>query len=168
MHSRTNSTESPTRPKLSQPRAKDHHKGEAGYSGKGNAQTQQKEKDDVARASTILRSPKAEKKQKSSVKKREDLSRDDLLFLLSVLEGELQVMYCPALYSKLKDTPPSTPIIPSTTNICCFYIKKTPYTVWYRTNMNCSIQNHPQISYNSCQTGNMIFVPRGTHKADKS
>ncbi|KAL9867943.1 filamin A-interacting protein 1-like [Geothlypis trichas] len=90
MHSRTNSTESPTRPKLSQPRAKDHHKGEVGYSGKGNAQTQQKEKDDAARASTILRSPKAEKKQKSSVKKREDLSRDDLLFLLSVLEGELQ------------------------------------------------------------------------------
>lgn len=110
MHSRSNSTESPTRPKLSQPRAKDHHKEEAAYSGKGNAQTQQKEKDDVAQASTILRSPKAEKKQKSSAKKREDLSRDDLLFLLSVLEGELQVMYCPTLHSKWKDTPPSTPI----------------------------------------------------------
>lgn len=108
MHSRSNSTESPTRPKLSQPRAKDHHKEAAGYSGKGNTQTQQKEKDDVAQASPILRSPKAEKKQKSSVKKREDLSRDDLLFLLSVLEGELQVMYCRNLYSKLKDTPPQT------------------------------------------------------------
>lgn len=117
MHSRTNSTESPTRPKLSQLRAKDHHKEEAGYREKGNAQTQQKEKDDVARASTILRSPKAQKTQKSSVKKREDLSRDDLLFLLSVLEGELQVMYCPALCSKLKYTPPSIPIISSTTNI---------------------------------------------------
>lgn len=111
MHSRSNSTESPTRPKLSQPRAKDHHKEEAGYSGRGNAQTRQKE-DDVAQASTILRSPKAEKKQKSSVKKREDLSCDDLLFLLSVLEGELQVMYCPTLYSILKDTPPSSPHSP--------------------------------------------------------
>ncbi|NWV34297.1 FIL1L protein, partial [Grantiella picta] len=90
MHSRSNSTESPTRPKLSQPRPKDHHKEEAGYNGRGNAQTRQKEKDDAAQASTTLRSPKAEKKQKSSVKKREDLSRDDLLFLLSVLEGELQ------------------------------------------------------------------------------
>ncbi|NXK69081.1 FIL1L protein, partial [Sylvietta virens] len=90
MHSRTNSTKSPTRSKPSQPRAKDHHEEEVGYSGKGNAQTRQKEKDDVAQASTILRSSKAEKTQKSSVKKREDLSRDDLLFLLSVLEGELQ------------------------------------------------------------------------------
>ncbi|RMC11902.1 hypothetical protein DUI87_11029 [Hirundo rustica rustica] len=33
---------------------------------------------------------KGREKTKSSVKKREDLSRDDLLFLLSVLEGELQ------------------------------------------------------------------------------
>ncbi|XP_053827982.1 filamin A-interacting protein 1-like [Vidua macroura] len=90
MHSRSNSTESPTRLKPRQPRVKDHHKEEVGYSGKGNAQTRQKEKDDVAQASTIPRSPKAEKKQKSSAKKREDLSRDDLLFLLSVLEGELQ------------------------------------------------------------------------------
>ncbi|NXU14632.1 FIL1L protein, partial [Pardalotus punctatus] len=90
MHSRSNSTESPTRPKLSQPMPKDHHKEEVGYNGRGNAQTQQKEKDDAAQASIILRSPKAEKKQKSSVKKQEALSRDDLLFLLSVLEGELQ------------------------------------------------------------------------------
>ncbi|NWV12882.1 FIL1L protein, partial [Ptilonorhynchus violaceus] len=90
MHSRSNSTESPTRPKLSQPRPKDHHKEEAGYSGRGSAQTPKTEKEDAAQASTILRSPKTEKNQKSSVKKREDLSRDDLLFLLSVLEGELQ------------------------------------------------------------------------------
>ncbi|NXY14195.1 FIL1L protein, partial [Atrichornis clamosus] len=90
MHSRSNTTESPTRPKLSQPRPKEHHKEAVGYSGRGNAQTRQKEKDGVAQASTILRSPKAEKKQRSSFKKREDLSRDDLLFLLSVLEGELQ------------------------------------------------------------------------------
>ncbi|NXC16585.1 FIL1L protein, partial [Corythaeola cristata] len=91
MRSRSSSTESPTRPKLSQQRPKDHHKEEAGYSGRGNVQKRQEE-DDVAQASTILRSPKAEKKQ-SSFKKREDLSRDDLLFLLSVLEGELQVIY---------------------------------------------------------------------------
>ncbi|NWV21814.1 FIL1L protein, partial [Origma solitaria] len=90
MHSRSNSTKSPTRPNLSQPRQKDRHKEEAGDNGRGNAQTQQNEKDDAAQASIILRSPKAEKKQKSSVKQREDLSRDDLLFLLSVLEGELQ------------------------------------------------------------------------------
>ncbi|XP_008498152.2 filamin A-interacting protein 1-like isoform X1 [Calypte anna] len=90
MHSRSKSTESPTRPKLSQQRPKDHHKEEVGYSGRENVQGRQKEKDDVAQTSTILRSPKAEKKQRSSFKKREDLSRDDLLFLLSVLEGELQ------------------------------------------------------------------------------
>ncbi|XP_075370247.1 filamin A-interacting protein 1-like [Mycteria americana] len=89
MHSRSNSTESPTRSKLSQQRPKDHHKEEVGYNGRGNVQRRQK-KDDVAQASTVLRSPKAEKKQRSSFKKREDLSRDDLLFLLSVLEGELQ------------------------------------------------------------------------------
>ncbi|NXK86902.1 FIL1L protein, partial [Formicarius rufipectus] len=90
MHSRSNSTESPTRPKLSQPRPKDHDKEEAGYSGRGNVQKRPKEKDNGAQAGTVLRSPKAEKKQRSSLKKREDLSRDDLLFLLSVLEGELQ------------------------------------------------------------------------------
>ncbi|NXU54478.1 FIL1L protein, partial [Turnix velox] len=90
MHSRSKSTESPTRPKLSQQKSKDHHhKEEACYSGRGIVKRRQKE-DDVAQASTILRSPKAEKKQRSSFKKGEDLSHDDLLFLLSVLEGELQ------------------------------------------------------------------------------
>jgi len=69
-------------------------------------QRRQKEKDDVAQTSTILRSPKAEKKQRSSFKKREDLSRDDLLFLLSILEGELQVIYCFILHPRLKHTPP--------------------------------------------------------------
>lgn len=97
MRSRSNSTESPTRPKLSQQRPKDRHKEEAGYSGRGNVQRRQEE-DDVAQASTTLRSPKAEKNQRSSFKKREDLSRDDLLFLLSVLEGELQVICCLILY----------------------------------------------------------------------
>ncbi|XP_025968218.2 filamin A-interacting protein 1-like [Dromaius novaehollandiae] len=90
MRSRSNSTESPTRPKLCQQRLKDHHKEEAGYSARGNVQRRQKEQDDVAQTSTILSSPKAEKKHRGSFKKTEDLSRDDLLFLLSVLEGELQ------------------------------------------------------------------------------
>ncbi|XP_042722499.1 filamin A-interacting protein 1-like isoform X3 [Lagopus leucura] len=90
MRSRSNSAESPTRPKPCQQRPKGHHREETGYSGKGNVQRRPKEKDDVPQASTIIRSPKAEKKQRSSFKKREDLSRDDLLFLLSVLEGELQ------------------------------------------------------------------------------
>ncbi|XP_062475539.1 filamin A-interacting protein 1-like isoform X1 [Pezoporus occidentalis] len=89
MRSRSSSTESPTRPKLSQQRPKYHYKEEAGYNGRENVQRRQKE-DDIAQASTILRSPKGEKKQRSPFKKREDLSCDDLLFLLSVLEGELQ------------------------------------------------------------------------------
>lgn len=108
MRSRSNSTESPTRPKLSQQRPKDHHKEEVGYSGRGNVQRRQKEKDDVAQASTTLRSPKAEKKQRSPCKKREDLSRDDLLFLLSVLEGELQVISCLILFPRLEHTSPTT------------------------------------------------------------
>uniref|UniRef100_A0A8C5LMI7 Filamin A interacting protein 1 like n=1 Tax=Leptobrachium leishanense TaxID=445787 RepID=A0A8C5LMI7_9ANUR len=46
----------------------------------------------VAETGTILRSHKSEEKEKekASSKKADDLSRDDLLFLLSVLEGELQ------------------------------------------------------------------------------
>lgn len=108
MRSRSNSTESPTRPKLSQQTPKDHYKEEAGYSGKENLQRRQKE-DDIAQASTILRSPKEEKKQRSPFKKREDLSHDDLLFLLSVLEGELQVIYCLILYSRLKHASSSHP-----------------------------------------------------------
>ncbi|XP_007427513.1 filamin A-interacting protein 1-like [Python bivittatus] len=44
----------------------------------------------AAETDTILTSPELNKKQKNYSKKGEDLSRDDLLFLLSVLEGELQ------------------------------------------------------------------------------
>ncbi|KAM9319577.1 filamin A-interacting protein 1-like [Gastrophryne carolinensis] len=47
-------------------------------------------RDYVAETGTILRSQKQDQKQKASKKKTDDLSRDDLLFLLSVLEGELQ------------------------------------------------------------------------------
>ncbi|NWX97463.1 FIL1L protein, partial [Nothoprocta ornata] len=89
MRSRSNSTGSPTTSKLCQQRPKDRHKDDAGYTGRGKVERKQ-EKDDVAQTSTILRSPKAEKKQRDSFKKTEDLSRDDLLFLLSILEGELQ------------------------------------------------------------------------------
>lgn len=85
-------------------------------------QRRQKEKDDVAQASTILRSPKAEKTQSSS-KKREDLSRDDLLFLLSVLEGELQVIYCLILYSRVKHTPRPTNLLQTH---AAFMLKKHP------------------------------------------
>ncbi|MEE6468298.1 hypothetical protein FKM82_008249 [Ascaphus truei] len=49
-----------------------------------------KQRDYVAETSTILRCHTSEAKQKASSKKGDDLSRDDLLFLLSVLEGELQ------------------------------------------------------------------------------
>ncbi|XP_063304964.1 filamin A-interacting protein 1-like [Pelobates fuscus] len=47
-------------------------------------------RDYVAETGTILRSHKSEEKEKVTSKKADDLSRDDLLFLLSVLEGELQ------------------------------------------------------------------------------
>ncbi|NXA36530.1 FIL1L protein, partial [Eudromia elegans] len=88
MRSRSKSTGSPTTSKLGQQRPKDRHKDDADYSGRGNVE--RKQEDDAAQTSTILRSPKAEKKQRDSFKKTEDLSRDDLLFLLSILEGELQ------------------------------------------------------------------------------
>ncbi|POI23759.1 hypothetical protein CIB84_012493, partial [Bambusicola thoracicus] len=92
MRSRSNSAESPTRPKPCQQRPKGHHKEETGYGGKGNVQRRPKEKDDVPQASTIIRSPKAEKKQRSSFKKREDLSRDDLLFLLSAQDEVIGIL----------------------------------------------------------------------------
>ncbi|NXD07175.1 FIL1L protein, partial [Nothocercus nigrocapillus] len=89
MRSRSNSTGSPTTSKLCRQRPEDRRKDDAGYSGRGNIERKQEE-EDVAQASTILRSPKTEKRRKDSFKKTEDLSRDDLLFLLSILEGELQ------------------------------------------------------------------------------
>ncbi|KAM4044906.1 filamin A-interacting protein 1-like [Anomaloglossus baeobatrachus] len=49
-----------------------------------------KERDYISETGTILRSQKSDRKQKASSRKADDLSRDDLLFLLSVLEGELQ------------------------------------------------------------------------------
>lgn len=59
--------------------------------GRVKMKRKQTEKDCTDEPDTILRSPKLHKKQRNYSKKGEDLSRDDLLFLLSVLEGELQV-----------------------------------------------------------------------------
>ncbi|KAM4796622.1 filamin A-interacting protein 1-like [Rhinophrynus dorsalis] len=56
----------------------------------GNIQKGIKQRDYVAETGTILRSNKPALKEKASSKKANDLSRDDLIFLLSVLEGELQ------------------------------------------------------------------------------
>ncbi|KAM7178161.1 filamin A-interacting protein 1-like [Macrochelys suwanniensis] len=85
MRSRSNST-SPTKSKQCQKKIRGHHKEDTPYVGRVNMKRGQKKKE----TSTILRSPESEKKQKRYSKKGEDLSRDDLLFLLSVLEGELQ------------------------------------------------------------------------------
>lgn len=164
MRSRSNSAESPTRPKPCQQRPKGHHREETGYSGKGNVQRRPKEKDDVPQASTIIRSPKAEKKQRSSFKKREDLSRDDLLFLLSVLEGELQVTYYLILYSKLKKWGFFCFLFFSplhfTANTHSFPIKETSYLVcWSWTNINykaCKTRSYPD-TQNSYQHEKMLF-----------
>ncbi|XP_006130747.1 filamin A-interacting protein 1-like isoform X1 [Pelodiscus sinensis] len=86
MRSRSNSTESPTKSKQCQPRLRGPHTEDTVYDGRVNVKREEKEKD----TSTILRSPESEKKQRRYSKKGDDLSRDDLLFLLSVLEGELQ------------------------------------------------------------------------------
>ncbi|XP_050812817.1 filamin A-interacting protein 1-like isoform X1 [Gopherus flavomarginatus] len=86
MCSRSNSTESPTKSKQCQQKIRGHHKDDTPYAGRVNMKRGQKEKETC----TIQRSPEYEKKQKRYSKKGEDLSRDDLLFLLSVLEGELQ------------------------------------------------------------------------------
>ncbi|KAE8621884.1 hypothetical protein XENTR_v10005013 [Xenopus tropicalis] len=56
----------------------------------GYPQKGKKHRDYVAETDTILRSHKSEMKAEASSKRGNDLSRDDLLFLLSVLEGELQ------------------------------------------------------------------------------
>lgn len=150
MRSRSNSTESPTRPKLSQKRPKDHYKEEVDYNGRENVQRRQK-KDDAAQASTILRSPKGEKKQRSPFEKREDLSRDDLLFLLSVLEGELQVIYCLNLYSRLKHASSLHPKLPQIH--MAFMLTLISYR---RTNINCKVHKPTNYSY---QPEKVIFTP---------
>ncbi|XP_044298656.1 filamin A-interacting protein 1-like isoform X1 [Varanus komodoensis] len=58
--------------------------------GKVKLKRTQSEKCHAPEADTILRTPELDKKHRNYSKKGEDLSRDDLLFLLSVLEGELQ------------------------------------------------------------------------------
>lgn len=78
MRSRSNSLEDAVKPKLSPPR--------------GRARQQTSESHGTRRAhkdaATIPRNPT--QREQTAAKSR-DLSRDDLLFLLSMLEGELQV-----------------------------------------------------------------------------
>ncbi|XP_025069621.1 filamin A-interacting protein 1-like isoform X4 [Alligator sinensis] len=90
MRSRSNSTEIPDKSKQCHQRQRDHHTEDTVFTGIVNTKKGKKENDYTAQSSTILRSPRSENKQRSYSKKGEDLSRDDLLFLLSVLEGELQ------------------------------------------------------------------------------
>lgn len=84
MPSRSNSTENSSKSEHSQPK---HSLSSTGLKMKRT----QPEKGDAKETDTTLRSPTLGKKQGNYSKKGEDLSRDDLLFLLSVLEGELQV-----------------------------------------------------------------------------
>ncbi|KAM8976169.1 filamin A-interacting protein 1-like [Pelodytes ibericus] len=91
MRSRSNSLEHPANTmtciqgKMYQCINAEHKEFNIGKNKKGKDQ-----RDNVAETGTILRGHKSEQKEKASSKKGGDLSRDDLLFLLSVLEGELQ------------------------------------------------------------------------------
>lgn len=53
----------------------------------------QQEKDPTSASDEFLPHPNSEKSQGGNGHQAEDLSRDDLLFLLSILEGELQVSW---------------------------------------------------------------------------
>uniref|UniRef100_F7CH88 Filamin A interacting protein 1 like n=3 Tax=Ornithorhynchus anatinus TaxID=9258 RepID=F7CH88_ORNAN len=59
-------------------------------SGAGKLGRGQRGKVYAAETNTILRSPRTENPPRDSSPQRDNLSRDDLLFLLSILEGELQ------------------------------------------------------------------------------
>lgn len=87
MYSENNNKESTSKLKHYQ------HKVNDGYmedSEEKKMKRRQTKRNYVAEADTILTSPELNKEQRNNSKKGEDLSRDDLLFLLSVLEGELQ------------------------------------------------------------------------------
>ncbi|KAG8450364.1 hypothetical protein GDO86_002857 [Hymenochirus boettgeri] len=91
MHSRSNSTEHPAKTKTHR-QGKIQQTEQTNFSDPdpGKIRMGNKERDYVAETDTILRSHRSELKHKASSKKGNDLSRDDLLFLLSVLEGELE------------------------------------------------------------------------------
>ncbi|XP_028582473.2 filamin A-interacting protein 1-like isoform X1 [Podarcis muralis] len=90
MRSRSNSTEHSSKSKHSQKMPSDTYTEDTPGTEKVKMKRRKTEKDFAATTDTILRSPDSDKKQRNYSKKGEDLSRDDLLFLLSVLEGELQ------------------------------------------------------------------------------
>uniref|UniRef100_UPI00398E8FAA filamin A-interacting protein 1-like isoform X1 n=2 Tax=Pristiophorus japonicus TaxID=55135 RepID=UPI00398E8FAA len=87
MRSRSNSLESSSKNRLHQRARSCHRNSERDelYSG-AIKMNNQRERDYMEETGTVLRNHKT----KTSSKKHEDLSRDDLLFLLSVLEGELE------------------------------------------------------------------------------
>lgn len=89
MHSRNNSIENSSKSKGCQ-QISDTHIEDISCPRRVEMKRQATEKSNAAEADTIVRSPSLDTKQRNNTQKREDLSRDDLLFLLSVLEGELQ------------------------------------------------------------------------------
>lgn len=145
MRSRSNSTEIPDKSKQCHQRQRDHHKEDTVFTGIVNTKQGKKENDYTAQSSTILRSPRSENKQRSYSKKGEDLSRDDLLFLLSVLEGELQVNYFLVLYSV------NSPLIHSLSSVyhllkmdgasfvCVFFIFRHCVLLKYCTSTNAKL-----------------------------
>ncbi|XP_038621960.1 filamin A-interacting protein 1-like [Tachyglossus aculeatus] len=84
MRSRSSYPEDPTRTMLRTSTAKTPcpAAGKLGRSQRGKVY--------AAETNTILRSPRTENPRRDSSPQRDNLSRDDLLFLLSILEGELQ------------------------------------------------------------------------------
>uniref|UniRef100_A0A2K6ABL5 Filamin A interacting protein 1 like n=1 Tax=Mandrillus leucophaeus TaxID=9568 RepID=A0A2K6ABL5_MANLE len=84
MRSRGSDTEGSTHKEF--PR---HTKGHS-FQGPQNMKHRQQDKDPPSESDVIVPCPKAEKPHSGNGHQAEDLSRDDLLFLLSILEGELQ------------------------------------------------------------------------------
>lgn len=91
MRSRSNSKENSSKSEHHQHMHSDSHIEAVSSTGILQMKKTQPQKGDAEEGDSILRSPILDKKQRNYSKKGEDLSRDDLLFLLSVLEGELQV-----------------------------------------------------------------------------
>nr|XP_033796755.1 filamin A-interacting protein 1-like isoform X2 [Geotrypetes seraphini] len=93
MRSRSNSIESSPRPKQTQQRLRHQHSSTEMEEPETGKIMCSKDKEYVAESDTILRSHKSGKTSRTRTysEQGKDLSRDDLLFLLSVLEGELQL-----------------------------------------------------------------------------